>query len=127
MKNEPMKTSLHETKPYITKDGSNIYELMHPQFHGNKNVSLARAIIEPGQKTANHVHKITEEIYHVVQGKGVMSLGEKVFSICSGDTICILPGTPHDVENTGKEPLIIICCCAPPYSHEDTEMQAKLK
>jgi mannose-6-phosphate isomerase-like protein (cupin superfamily) len=36
----------------------------------------------------------------------------------------IPPGTPHKLRNTGAEPLKLLCCCAPPYSHEDTFMLA---
>ena len=39
-----------------------------------------------------------------------------------GDTVHIAPGTPHCIEGLGKEPLVILCCCAPPYAHEDTEL-----
>ena len=117
-----MKTSLHEIKPYTTKDGSLISELLHPAVHGNKNLSFAQAVIEPGCTTIIHMHKISEEIYHVVQGVGMMTLGEEKFSICQGDTVCISPNLFHNVENTGLEQLIIYCCCAPPYSHGDTEM-----
>jgi len=39
-----------------------------------------------------------------------------------GDTICIPPGTPHCIENTGIEALHLLCCCAPAYAHDDTEL-----
>ena len=29
---------------------------------------------------------------------------------------------PNVHENTGTVPLKILCCCAPPYSHDDTEL-----
>ena len=51
-----------------------------------------------------------------------MTLGEAQFAIAVGDSIAILPGTPHRVENIGKEALHILCCCAPAYSHDDTEL-----
>jgi mannose-6-phosphate isomerase-like protein (cupin superfamily) len=51
-----------------------------------------------------------------------MTLGESQFEICVGDSIAILPGTPHCVENKGSEALHILCCCAPAYSHDDTEL-----
>ena len=41
---------------------------------------------------------------------------------CVGDTLCIKPGTPHHIKNTGTTPLHILCMCSPPYSHEDTEL-----
>ena len=121
-----MKTSYAEVKPYLTKDGSLIRELMHPAVHGNKQVSFAEAIIEPGSSTLPHIHKTTEEIYHIVQGSGVMCLEEEKVFIGPGDTICIAPGRRHSVENTGSMQLKIFCCCAPPYSHEDTEICPKI-
>lgn len=122
-----VKTSLHKIKPYVTKDGSLIRELMHPKFHGNDKMSFAQAVIEPGCSTISHIHKSVEEIYHIAQGTGQMSLGGEKFSIAPGDTVCISPNQPHSVKNTGHEPLIIFCCCAPPYSHEDTEMRSKME
>lgn len=122
-----MKTSLHEIQPYVTKDGSLIRELMHPRHHGNANISFAQAEIKPGQATTKHMHKTSEEVYYVVRGIGVMSLGDKEFPVAPGDTICIRPNVPHKIENTGHEPLIIFCCCSPPYSHGDTEIDGKME
>lgn len=106
--------------PYRTKDGSEIRELMHPEVHGNHNQSLAQALIPSGTKTLLHKHLITGELYHVTQGVGRMSLGDAIFEVTAGDTVCINPGVAHCLENTGPDPLIILCCCSPPYSHEDT-------
>jgi len=122
-----MKTSYSEIVPYVTKDGSLVKELMHPAKHGNRNLSIAEAVIEQGRATKAHVHRVTEEIYHVVRGTGTMTLGLDRFAISPGDTICILPNTIHSVRNTGQEPLVILCCCAPPYAHGDTELQAKME
>ena len=108
--------------PYITKDGSEIRELMHPAQHGNRAQSLAEATLAPGQRTQLHRHQITEELYHVTTGSGVMRLGEESFSIQPGDTIHIAPGTPHALVNTGTETLRVLCCCSPAYRHEDTEI-----
>jgi mannose-6-phosphate isomerase-like protein (cupin superfamily) len=35
-----------------------------------------------------------------------------------GDAILIPPGAWHTIMAT--EPLRFLCCCAPPYAHEDT-------
>ena len=117
-----MKTSRDAILPYVTKDGSLIRELLHPAAHGNRGLSLAEAIVAPGETTALHRHRLTEEIYHVLTGSGRMTLGEEWFPLVVGDTVCIAPGTPHRVENTGAVPLRILCCCAPAYAHEDTEL-----
>lgn len=109
-------------QPFQTKDGSEIRELMHPAVHGNCRQSLAEARIAPGQITALHRHPQSEELYHVVGGEGLMTLGDRQFHIECGDTVAISPGTPHRVQNTGTETLVILCCCSPPYAHGDTEL-----
>lgn len=117
-----MKNAYDAVAPYVTKDGSEIRELMHPGVHGNRNQSFAEATVAPGCTTHLHRHRVTEEIYHITEGEGSMRLGEDLFRVRAGDTICIAPGTPHCVENTGAVPLKILCACSPAYSHEDTEL-----
>jgi mannose-6-phosphate isomerase-like protein (cupin superfamily) len=117
-----LKTALQAVSPYITIDGSAIRELLHPDQHAVHNQSLAEAVIPPGTTTLLHRHKTSEEIYHVTQGGGLMTLGDECFAIAVGDSIPIPPGTPHRVENTGAGELHILCCCAPAYAHTDTEL-----
>jgi mannose-6-phosphate isomerase-like protein (cupin superfamily) len=102
----PMKTRHTEIPVYITKDGSEIRELMHPAVHGNRLQSLAEATVHPGQRTHLHRHARTEELYHVTSGRGLMTLGEARFEVGAGDTVHIAPGTPHCIEATwAAEPL----------------------
>ena len=117
-----MKTVRSGIAPYPTKDGSEIRELMHPGVHGNRRQSLAEATLEPGCRTLLHRHALTEELYHVTAGKGLMTLGEAQFEVVVGDTVCIAPGVSHCIEAVGREPLRILCCCSPAYAHEDTEL-----
>lgn len=116
------KSEYDKIQPYITKDGSIIRELMHPFVHLNRNQSLAEAIIPRGATTHLHKHLSSEEIYHVLSGSGVMNVANEQFEIREGDTLCIPPGTPHNVINTGPVLLKVLCACAPPYSHNDTEL-----
>jgi len=116
------RTRLAEVAAYVTRDGSQIRELMHPQVHGNRSQSLAEATIAAGGRTQLHRHGISEELYHVTAGRGLMTLGEARFEVGAGDTVLIPPGTPHCIAALGGEDLRILCCCAPPYAHEDTEL-----
>lgn len=119
------KSAYLDQSPYITRDGCTIRELMHPAVHsdlGVKGQSLAEAVVAAGQRTRLHRHRRSEELYYIVQGEGLMTLGEAEFPVVSGDTVCIAPGTAHCIENTGVGDLKILCCCAPAYAHEDTEL-----
>jgi len=121
----PLHTRYDQISAYITKDGSEIRELMHPAVQGNREQSLAEARIPAGTSTLLHRHGRSEEIYHVTAGRGIMTLGDERFGIGPGDTLCIPPGVPHRVENVASESLVILCCSSPPYAHEDTELLAE--
>ena len=115
-------THYREIEPFITKDGSVIRELMHPAQHASEKQSLAEARLPVGRKTLLHIHHQTEEIYYTIQGKGLMTLADEQFEVVEGDTVCITPGTSHCIESTGSDELVLLCCCSPAYSHEDTEI-----
>jgi len=114
------KTELTQVETYTTKDQSIIRELFHPENQGNKEQSLAQAEIPIGSKTLLHKHLKTEELYHITSGEGLMTLGQQQFSVKAGDTIGIMPGMSHCIENTAQQPLILLCCCSPAYCHQDT-------
>lgn len=107
---------------FVTKDGSSIREFMHPADGLCHAQSLAEARVEPGGRTMLHGHAHTEELYHVLSGRGRMTLGDADFEVAPGDTVAITPGSAHCIENTGPETLVFLCCCSPPYSREDTEL-----
>ncbi len=117
-----IRSQLPAVPAYITRDGSSIRELMHPAVQGNANQSLAEASVPVGGSTLLHRHRDSEELYHILAGSGSMTLGDEEFAIVPGDTILIPPGVAHCLRNTGDEALRLLCCCAPPYRHEDTEI-----
>jgi len=117
-----MHTRYTDIPPYQAPDGSQIRELMHPDEHPVQRQSLAEATILPGEATQLHRHHVSEELYHVVAGQGLMILGEECFDVAVGDTVLIPPGTAHRIANAGSEPLRILCACSPAYSHADTEL-----
>ena len=114
------KERLDTTEPFTTKDGSEIRELAGTPTGNSVNQSLAEATVPPGADTEEHYHRVSEEIYLFTGGSGRMKLGDEEGEVSAGDTVVIPPGTPHRLWNTGPEPLKLLCCCAPPYSHDDT-------
>lgn len=115
-------TRLGDGVAFVTKDGSAVRELMHPAKHACRALSLAEAQVEPGAVTALHRHRTTEELYFILEGSGRMTLGDRELAVAAGDTICIIPGTAHNIRNTGCGPLRILCSCAPAYRDDDTEL-----
>lgn len=114
------KVNLTDRESFITADGSAIRELAHPAWTAAENQSLAEASLGPGGETAEHYHRRSEELYYFVAGEGRMRLGDDEAPVAAGDCVVIAPGTRHKLWNTGTATLVLLCCCAPAYSDDDT-------
>jgi mannose-6-phosphate isomerase-like protein (cupin superfamily) len=112
--------NLGNVAPFITKDGSEIRELLAHRNSAIRNQSLAEARLAPGASTQEHFHAKTEEIYYITHGVGRIRINEDIRDVTQGDAIAILPGQRHKLWNTGADVLRLLCCCAPGYEHEDT-------
>jgi mannose-6-phosphate isomerase-like protein (cupin superfamily) len=110
----------NDVPSFITKDKSEIREIMAPANSSIKGQSLAEAIVYPGDTTAAHIHKTSEEIYYILKGQGIMWQDGEERPVKVGDAIANLPGVPHRITNNGSEPLVFLCICTPRYTHEDT-------
>jgi len=102
-----------ELQAFTTKDGSEIRE-----FHHTPAQSLAEASLAPGQSTQRHYHAASEEIYVVLEGDGELEIDGERRRVHPGDAALIPAGAWHEIVATS--PLRFLCCCAPPYSEEDT-------
>lgn len=112
--------NLNEVPPFITKDGSEIRELLAHRNSAIRHQSLAEACLPAGGSTQEHYHVKAEEIYYLTQGTGRIRIEGETRDVKAGDAIAILPGRKHKLWNTGAETLRWLCCCAPAYEHEDT-------
>jgi mannose-6-phosphate isomerase-like protein (cupin superfamily) len=106
--------------PFVTKDGSEIRELLAHRNSAIRNQSLAEARLAPGASTQEHYHVKTEEIYYITHGTARIRIDGEIRDVTVGDAIAILPGQRHKLWNTGSDVLRLVCCCAPAYEHEDT-------
>jgi mannose-6-phosphate isomerase-like protein (cupin superfamily) len=102
-------------EPFTTKDGSTIRELMHAA-----NQSLAEATLSPGRQTQRHYHASSEELYYLLAGEGELEVDGERSPVGPGDAILIPPGAWHEIRASQDGVLRFLCCCAPPYRHEDT-------
>jgi mannose-6-phosphate isomerase-like protein (cupin superfamily) len=113
-------SKLDDLEPFTTLDGSTIREIAGPAWTPARNQSLAEATVPVGGRTIAHYHRVAEELYFFTAGTGHMTLGKDAREVAAGDCVVIPPGEVHQLVNTGDEPLVLLCCCAPAYSHEDT-------
>jgi len=109
-----------DREPFITADGSEIRELAGIPSGNAANQSLAEATVPAGADTIEHYHGTSEEIYLFTDGAGRMQLGDDEFDVRAGDCVVIAPGVRHKLWAAGDVALVLLCSCAPAYSHEDT-------
>jgi mannose-6-phosphate isomerase-like protein (cupin superfamily) len=112
--------NLNEVSAFITKDGSEIRELLAYRNSVIRRQSLAEARLPAGGSTQEHYHPNTEEIYYITDGQGKMRIESEYREVKPGDAIAIPPGQKHKIWNTGQETLRLLCCCVPAYEHSDT-------
>lgn len=104
--------------PFTTKDGSTIRSILDRTNAPVELQSLAEASLPTGCATQRHFHKISEEFYFILEGRGLMEIDGETREVGPGDAILIPRHAWHQI--AAREPLRFLCCCAPPYAHEDT-------
>ena len=105
---------------YVTKDHSLIRELLHPARVPGLGMSLAEAVVEAGEKTADHRHHGFDEIYYGLEGEGVLHIDGAAHAFGPHDYYLLPKGSRHFL--TAKTRLRLLCMCCPGYTHEGTEL-----
>jgi mannose-6-phosphate isomerase len=78
-------------------------------------VALKRLDLRPGKSLSRQVHLLKDEIYAVLQGSGLLELGdhgEIVHALSAGDAIHLPPGVTHRLI-AGHEGVVIIEASTP--------------
>ena len=71
---------------------------------------VAVPVSKPGKPPRGfHNHDGFEECIYVLSGKGVTHTESAEHPLTAGDTIIISPGEMHFTQNTGSEPLVLLC------------------
>jgi mannose-6-phosphate isomerase-like protein (cupin superfamily) len=117
--------NITQVPAFITKDGSEIREILAYRNSCIRHQSLAEARLPVGGVITPHHHPKSEEIYYILEGRGQMTVGSETREVGPGEAIAIPPGEVHKIATLGDEPLKFLCCCAPAYEHEDTVLLGK--
>lgn len=66
-----------------------------------------------------HLHRAHTEHVSVLDGEGLMILGDTVLTVRAGQVLTIPKGTPHAVKRTGTAPLKVLSVQAPLFDGTD--------
>ena len=74
-----------------------------------RGMKSGRVCLAPGRSCGEHSTKDREELLVFLAGRGELLInGKDRFEIGVGKVCYIPPQTPHDVKNTGGEPLVYV-------------------
>ena len=113
----------------------NLAEIRYIQYPGHFEQALSKAIVtpatvgsrffdhrmssyEPGAYVESHVHKVQEQIYHVLSGEGVLTVDGEDRLVRANDVTYIPPGVVHEFHNTGNDNLVFLVVTSPPSDEE---------
>jgi len=71
-------------------------------------VSLGRITLDPGATIGEHAHPNTEDLYLILEGRGVGVLNGERFPIGPGDLFLVKAGGSHGLINDSEGPLAFI-------------------
>jgi len=111
---EPVIRHISEADEYYFREGCFILEY-HNCEHDSE-VSIARARVNPGQRTRVHRLREISERYLVLSGEGVVHVADHQEKVVSGSLVMIPPGVAQSIENTGETDLVFLAICSPRFS-----------
>ena len=67
-------------------------------------------VFQPGTETGFlHTHKVHEELYFFLKGKGEFQVDGEIFPISEGGVVRVSPAGKRSVRNNGEESLVMLC------------------
>jgi mannose-6-phosphate isomerase-like protein (cupin superfamily) len=92
--------------------------LVRPETTGSRLVDYRISLYQPRAYVAPHAHMVQEQVYHVLDGEGLMEIDGKRQVVRKDTVIFIPPGVVHAIYNTGVTDLRFIVVTTPPDDEE---------
>jgi len=114
---------LPDCETFLAGEHTWLKELLHPDKEPLQlRYSLTHAVVKPGLSSTSH-RMFTSEVYYILEGEGLMHIGEEQAPVRAGMTIYIPPGEWQHITNTGHSDLVFLCIVDPAWREEDEEVR----
>jgi quercetin dioxygenase-like cupin family protein len=95
--------------------------LVGPDNSGSSQIDFRISRYAPNAYVREHAHRVQEQIYYVLEGEGVLTLGKERHLMRPHDYVYVPPGVRHSFTNTGTAGLVFLVVTTP----ADDEPKAK--
>jgi mannose-6-phosphate isomerase-like protein (cupin superfamily) len=92
--------------------------LVRPETCGARRVDFRISCYQPMARVREHVHQVQEQIYHVLEGEGMLTLDDSSVLMRRHDYVFVPPGVRHSFTNNGTVPLVFLVVTAPVEDEE---------
>lgn len=93
--------------------------LVRPETCGSRRIDHRISCYQPMAHVDEHVHQVQEQVYHVLEGEGLLTLDDRSQLMRRHDYVFVPPGVRHGFTNSGLVPLVFLVITTPV---EDGEM-----
>jgi quercetin dioxygenase-like cupin family protein len=87
--------------------------LVMPETLKSKHLDYRISMYQPMAYVARHSHKEQEQVYHVLEGEGLMEIAGETHVVRKHDVIYLPPDIEHMISNTGLTDLVFIVATSP--------------
>ena len=87
--------------------------LVMPDTAGSHHIDYRISMYQPKAYVETHSHKVQEQVYHVIEGEGLMHIDGKDHVVRKHDFIFLPPGVEHAISNTGLVDLVFLVVTSP--------------
>jgi len=87
--------------------------LVMPETAKSHHIDYRISMYQPMAYVERHKHRVQEQIYHVLEGEGLMEIEGKNRVVRKHDVIYLPPGVEHAISNTGLVDLVFLVVTSP--------------
>jgi quercetin dioxygenase-like cupin family protein len=87
--------------------------LVGPENSGSRLLDFRISRYAPSAYVQEHVHKVQEQIYYVLEGEGILTLNKEKHLMRPHGYVYVPPGVRHSFTNTGLGGLVFLVVTTP--------------
>jgi mannose-6-phosphate isomerase-like protein (cupin superfamily) len=112
-------SDVRDCAEFLAGDSTHLREILHPDKAPLAiRYSLAHAVVKPGETSLRHRLR-TSEVYYILEGEGLMRIGDESRQVGPGQAVYIPPGQVQCIHNAGGSDLKFLCIVDPAWRLED--------
>jgi mannose-6-phosphate isomerase-like protein (cupin superfamily) len=87
--------------------------LVMPETAASAHIDYRISMYQPMAHVKVHRHEVQEQVYHVLEGEGLMHIAGEDHVVRKHDVVFLPPGTDHAISNSGLCDLVFLVVTSP--------------